>query len=162
MQNMKNKKIEDELEINEVENKEVETSQIDYKDKYVRLLAEFTNFTKQKEEEIKGIVKFANKNILLKIIDIIDDIEAGLLQENTSEETKTILNINKNKLSQILVFESVEEIKINKGDTFDANTSEVIQTVEDSQNSGKIVEVLRKGYTMSDRVLRTAKVIVGK
>jgi molecular chaperone GrpE len=137
-------------------------NEIDYKDKYVRLLAEFSNFSRQKEDEIKSIVKFANKNILLKIIDVIDDIDAGLQESNTTEETKSILNMVKTKLSQILLFEGVEEIKINKGDDFDATNSEVIQTIDDKENSGKIVEVLRKGYIMSDKVLRTAKVIVGK
>lgn len=166
MKNDKSKKdhsIEEESLNNEiVDSAETATPEIDYKDKYTRLLAEYTNFVKQKEAEMSSMAKFANKSLLTKILDIVDDIEAGLLQESLNEETKSILNILKIKTLQILAMEGVLEIELNSGDSFDSEKCEVIQTVEDEKNSGKIVQVLRKGYTLSDRILRTAKVVVGK
>lgn len=135
---------------------------VDYKDKYIRLLAEYTNFANQKDAELKSMAQFSNKNLLIKILDIVDDIEAGLVQESVSEETKSILEILKIKVLQILAMEGVLEIELSSGDSFDSEKCEVVQAIEDQKNSGKIVQVLRKGYTLSDRILRTAKVIVGK
>lgn len=146
----------------EIENRAFQQEEIDYKDKYVRLLSEYTNFAKQKETELSSMAKFANKSLLLKIIDILDDIEISLIQESASEETKSILNILKIKLSQILTFEGVLEIEIKIGDSFNPENCEVVTAIEDKENSGKLIQILRKGYTISDRVLRTAKVIVGK
>jgi molecular chaperone GrpE len=136
--------------------------QVDYKDKYIRLLAEYTNFANQKEAEISAMAKFANKNLITKILDIIDDIEAGLNQEQVNEETKSILKILKIKIMQILAMESVLEIELSPGDPFDPEKCEAVKITEDKNFSGKIVQVLRKGYTISDKVLRTAKVIAGK
>lgn len=143
-------------------NKEEKNQEIDYKDKYVRLLAEYTNFAKQKEIEMQNTAKFGNKNILLKILDILDDIDSGLKQEMVSEETKNILNILKIKIQQLLAYEGVLEMEIKVGDVFNPENCEVVNTVEDKEMSGKIIEVLRNGYTISDNVLRTAKVVVGK
>ena len=143
-------------------NKEEKNQEIDYKDKYVRLLAEYTNFAKQKEIEMQNTAKFGNKNILLKILDILDDIDSGLKQEMVSEETKNILNILKIKIQQLLAYEGVLEMEIKLGDVFNPENCEVVNTVEDKEMSGKIIEVLRNGYTISDNVLRTAKVVVGK
>lgn len=141
---------------------ESKNEEIDYKDKFTRLLAEYSNFAKQKEAELQSTAKFANKNLLLKIIDILDDIETGLIQEQVSEETKGILNILKIKILQILAMEGVLEIELKEGDDFDPSKCEVVTTVEDKGKSGKLIQILRRGYTISDKVLRTAKVIVGK
>lgn len=144
------------------ENQKDEKTQIDFEEKYLRLLAEYANFAKQKEIELQNVAKFANKNILIKVLDILDDIDSGLNQEMVSEETRNILNILKIKIQQILAYEGVFEIELKSGDKYDPEKCEVVDTVENNEMSGKIVKVLRKGYLISDRVLRTAKVIVGK
>ncbi len=139
-----------------------EPKQDDYKDKYVRLLSEFANYQKQKEAESKSIVKFANSNLILKFLDILDDIENGLMQDETSEETRNILEMLKSKMLHTLSLEGVEPIKLERGDDYDSSKAEVVTTIDDEENKGRISQVIRKGYTYTDRVLRTAKVIVGK
>ena len=89
------KETQNEVEENNLESQAQESNEPDFKDKYARLLAEFTNFQRQKDEEIKSMAKFGNSNLLSKVIDILDDIEMGLVQENISEETKNILEILK-------------------------------------------------------------------
>lgn len=149
-------------EVIKEENTSNSVSEPDFKDKYTRLLAEFTNYQKQKEQEVRSMAAFGNSKLLTKILDIVDDIEMGLSQDTVSEETKSILNLLKEKLSHLLNFEGVKEIDLKPGDSFDANQSEAIHAVEDEKNSGKIIQVARKGYMLADRVLRTAKVVVGK
>jgi molecular chaperone GrpE len=153
---------------NENMNEEISVDQpvvdqsLEFKDKYMRLLAEFSNYQKQKEEETKSVVKFGNSNLLIKIVDILDDIEMGLMQENLNEETKNILEILKSKMTHLLSLEGVSEIEIKVGDDYDPSKCEVITTTPDEKNKGKVSQIARKGYMISDRVLRTAKVIVGK
>jgi molecular chaperone GrpE len=62
----------------------------------------------------------------------------------------------------ILTLEGVTELSLESGSDFDSNTAEVLTTIEDEANKGKVSHVVRKGYTIGERVLRTAKVIVGK
>jgi molecular chaperone GrpE len=138
------------------------SAQVDYKEKYLRLLSEFTQYQRQKEEEVKAMAVYGNKSLLLKMIDLLDDMEMGLMQEGLSEETKSLLEMLKSKFENTLNVEGVKEISIKSGDQYDAQKCEVISAVEDENNKGKIIHVVRKGYMLSDRVLRTAKVIVGK
>lgn len=143
------------------ENKAQEQA-IDYKEKYTRLLAEYSNAMRQKEVELKSMAQFGNKNLLLKVLDIVDDVEMGLAQENISDETKGILEILHTKLLHVLTIEGVVVINLEEGSAYDAETCEVISTFDDAENKGKIVAIARKGYKLKDRVLRTAKVVVAK
>lgn len=141
---------------------EVKTTEPDFQQKYLRLLAEFSNYQKQKEEELRSMAVFSNKSLLLKMIDLLDDMEMGLIQVDLSEDTKNLLEMLKQKFEHTLKVEGVTGIDINPGDAYDPQKCEVIAAVEDENNKAKIVQVIRKGYALSDRVLRTAKVIVGK
>jgi molecular chaperone GrpE len=136
--------------------------EIDYKDRYMRLLAEYTNAMKQKEEELKSMAKFGNRNLLIKVLDVVDDIEIGLTQENLNEETKGILQILQAKVQHLLSLEGVAEMEISAGANYDSSHHEVLGTVPHEEHKGKIAHIARKGYVMGDRVLRTAKVLVGK
>jgi molecular chaperone GrpE len=165
---------EQEVETKEIENsteidssaqaavKEEKPAEIDYKDKYIRLLSEFTQYQKQKEEEVKSMAVYGNKSLLLKMIDLLDDMESGLMQEGLGEETKSLLEMLKSKFENTMQIEGVKEIPVKVGDSYNPQTCEVLSAVEDDQNKGKVIHIARKGYLLSDRVLRTAKVIVGK
>jgi molecular chaperone GrpE len=159
-----NTKDNDVLNENSMESDNVSVSEenAEFKEKYLRLLAEFTNYQRQKEAELKSMAQFGNSNLIIKFLDIIDDIDMGLIQENLAEDTKNILEILSSKMQHLLSLEGVKEIEVNIGGEYNSNTCEVITTQEDEKNKGKIVQIIRKGYTISDRVLRTAKVIVGK
>jgi molecular chaperone GrpE len=154
---------------NHIDEKELETTEqvsepvsIDYKEKYIRLLAEFTNYQKLKEDEVRAMAVYGNKSLLLKMIDLLDDIEVGLQQDHLGEETKDLLQMLKEKFDNTLKIEGVTEVSIKQGADYDPQKCEVITTIDDPENKGKIVQVVRKGYMISDRVLRSAKVVVGK
>ncbi|MCX8034757.1 MAG: nucleotide exchange factor GrpE [Candidatus Dojkabacteria bacterium] len=136
----------------------------DYKDKYIRLQAEFANFARQKEQEVLSATKFAKNNILLRVLEVIDDIEAYLAQENINEEVKNILNILLAKLNLLITLEGVTVVEINPGDDFDYTIAEVVDTTpsQDDSQKGKVAYVIKKCYKIYDKVLRTAKIIVFK
>lgn len=134
---------------------------IDYKDKYLRLLAEYTNFTRLKEEEIKNLSFLANKNILLMIMDILDDLELFMKQE-LSKETKDLVDFINSKLLHILELQGIRKLDIKIGDKYNPETCEVVHTIENPEMKDKIIDIVRNGYSLKDTVIRIAKVVVGK
>lgn len=141
---------------------ESKQSEVNYQDKYTRLLAEFANYQRQAKQELESMAKFGNSNLLLKLLDILDDIENGLAQVEISDELKNFLTIIQSKVLHLLSLEGVIEIELERGDDFDSTLAEVLSIEDNFEMENKIIRVLRKGYKIRDRVLRTAKVIVGK
>lgn len=135
-----------------------------YKDKYARLLAEYVNYVRIKEEEIKKSFKSANKSIILKLLDVLDALDMALEQESISE-AKEILEIVHGKIKQILEYEGVVQIGVEEGNEFNPNFSEVVATVEvdSAEENGKVIKVVSKGYKFADgEIVRMARVVVGK
>lgn len=134
---------------------------INYKDKYLRLLAEYTNFTRLKEEEIKNLSFLANKNMLLMIMDILDDLEL-FMKQDLSKETKDLVDFINSKLLHILDLQGIRKLDIKIGDEYNPDTCEVVHTVENPEMKDKIIDIVRNGYSLKDTIIRIAKVIVGK
>ena len=125
------------------------------KNQLKRALADYSNLQKRFEEEKKFIVLYANATLLLKLVGVFDSLEqAGKHLENEG------LNLSIRKFRETLESEAIREIS-SEGKKFDPNFHEAIDVVEGKED-GKIVEVLQKGYTLNDKVLRPAKVKVSK
>lgn len=127
----------------------------DIKNQLKRALADYSNLQKRFGEEKKYIVAYANATLLLKLVGVLDFLEeAGKHLENEG------LDLSIKKFKEALEFEAIREIG-SEGKKFDPNFHEAIDVVEGKED-GKIVEVLQKGYTLNDKVLRPAKVKVSK
>ena len=125
------------------------------KNQLKRALADYSNLQKRFEEEKKYIVQYANATLLLKLVGVFDSLEqAGKHLENEG------LNLSIRKFKETLESEAIREIS-SEGKEFDPNFHEAVDVVEGKED-GKIVEVLQKGYTLNDKVLRPAKVKVSK
>ena len=125
------------------------------KNQLKRALADYSNLQRRFDEEKKYIVQYANATLLLKLIGVFDSLEqAGKHLENEG------LNLSIRKFKETLESEAIREIS-SEGKKFDPNFHEAIDVVEGKED-GRIVEVLQKGYTLNDKVLRPAKVKVGK
>jgi len=142
-----------EEKIKELENLKKELE--DYKNKYLRALADYQNLEKRVIEEKELIVKTANKNLILKLLPFLDALDKAEVFVKDQG-----LKIVKENLIKVLKEIGVEEIDVlNK--PFDPMTSEAIDIVAfDKDNI--VVEVLRKGYKFQDKILRVAQVKVGK
>ena len=127
--------------------------------------AGFLNYKKEEMERIGELIKYANEELILKILPILDnfDIAEKKIPDNLKQEEnfKGILQIK----TQILDFfksQGVEEIKA-VGEKFDPNFHEVIEEIEvKDKKSGIIVDEVRKGYMMAGRVIRPARVKISK
>ncbi|MBD3246060.1 MAG: nucleotide exchange factor GrpE [Candidatus Omnitrophica bacterium] len=134
-------------------------------DKYVRLAAEFDNARKRWDRERREIIKFANFSLLQELLVIMDETEQALkiVREHKGDpETVRGIEILKNNLEAILKRKEVKAMDP-KDQPFDPHAHEIVATRESDEVDDEpvVLEAVQKGYFLEDKVLRTAKVIVG-
>jgi len=139
----------------------------EYWDRLLRQAAEFDNFKKRAARERLDAIKYANQALLDKIVPVLDHFEAALAaagsaQENTLESFKTGMAMIQNQLKAVLVESGLEEIDaVNK--PFDPNFHEAVSQMESAEvPEGHVLQQLRKGYKIKERLLRPATVVVAK
>lgn len=150
----------------ETELEKVKAELEDSKDKYMRLVAEFDNFKRRNARERIELMQTAGKEIITELLDVLDDCDRAEQQFENSEDA------NANKEGVLLVFNKLRNKLQSKGlkametikTEFDADLHEAITEIpapsEDLQ--GKIIDEVMKGYTLNDKIIRHAKVVVGK
>lgn len=122
-------------------------------DKYLRLASEYENYKRRTTKEKEEYFKNANQKLLLDILPTLDNFErAGDLEEGVL----LIYTNLKNTLSR----NGVKEIEA-KGLVFNPDTMEAITQIPMDGMSGKVVDVVEKGYEISGKILRFSKVVVG-
>lgn len=123
-------------------------------DKWKRALADYQNLEKRFEQEKKEFVKFSNAALLDKLLGVLDDLERA---EKHFKDKGLTLAID--QFRAVLKAEGVEEIKV-LNQKFDPNLMDCVDVVVGENNM--VMEVLQKGYLLNSKVLRPAKVNVGK
>lgn len=129
-----------------------------------RSKADFINHKKEEIERIGDIMKYAEEEMVLKMIPILDNF--NLVENNLSKEEKENSNIKgilqiKYQIQELLKNSGVEEINTNE-EKFNPNFHEAVETVESEKESGIILEELQKGYLMNGKLIRPSKVKVAK
>lgn len=138
----------------EAKMKKLEEKVDELENNWKRAMADYINFKKRTEEEKSAIIDFANAVLLGRFLLILDNLE--MLDNHINDESlKLILK----DFKQILTDEGVNEIEA-LGKEFNPEQMDAIETVEGEKN--KVVEVTQKGYTIKDKLLRPARVKVGK
>lgn len=138
----------------------------EWAEKYLSLTADFQNYKKRVTQERTDWAQDAQKSVLFDVLTIIDNFERALEQEKKREETAHIawlagFEMIYQSLEKLLSKFGVQEIK--DFSVFNPKYHEALVQVEsDKHQSGDIVQVLQKGYTMHDKVIRPAIVSVAK
>jgi len=134
-----------------------------YKDQLLRKVADFDNFKKRMEVESASIFKYAKADIIQELLPVIDDFERSLKLAKDRRESEAFtkgVELIYQKLSKFLQTQGVKEIE-SLGKEFDVHFHDALLQVPRSDVPPHVViEVVDKGYTLDDRVLRHAKVIV--
>ena len=125
------------------------------KNKYLRALADYQNLEKRVGEERFELMKMANKNLLVRILPFLDNLEKAEVFVRDPG-----LKISKEHFLQILKETGLEEINILNKD-FDPVLAEAVDMIPGKEDN-KVVEVLRKGYKFEDKIIRVAQVKVSK
>ena len=132
------------------------------KDKNLRLFAEFENFRKRNARERIELFSTANKDIMTDLIPVLDNFERSITANNYSEEDGTVLIYN--QLKTELEKKGLKEMENPTGKELDTEFHEAITNIpaptEDMK--GKVIDTVEKGYLLGDKVIRYAKVVVGK
>ncbi|HZV70058.1 MAG TPA: nucleotide exchange factor GrpE [Saprospiraceae bacterium] len=135
------------------------------KEKNLRLLAEFENYKKRTVRERLELLSSASKDLILSLLPVLDDFERAIKHANESAD-ETIsegIRLVYNRLNNILQSEGLKAME-GKGETFDPELHEAIAEVPapDESLQGKVLDVIEKGYMLNDKIIRHAKVVVGK
>ncbi|WP_316835316.1 nucleotide exchange factor GrpE [Pedobacter nutrimenti] len=134
-------------------------------DKYLRLFAEFDNFKRRTQKERVELLQTAGKDVVISLLPVLDDFDrANKAMENASDvaAVREGVQLVHSKLKSILAQKGLKEMEsINT--PFDTDNHEAITKIPapNEEMKGKVIDELEKGYTLNDKVIRFAKVVVG-
>ncbi|MHA1924460.1 MAG: nucleotide exchange factor GrpE [Candidatus Thorarchaeota archaeon] len=148
---------EDDIEVAEVRSKELF-------DRFQRLQAEFDNYRKRMESRFSDAAQFASEGILLKVLDVYDNLERALEVDFAKDPkaAKEGVGAIEKQVRNLLEREGVKP-KESKGMPFDPYYQHAVGTENDTEKpDGIIVDVFQKGYMIKEKVLRPALVVVNR
>src|SRR5690606_19992096 len=135
------------------------------KDRYLRLFAEFENYKKRTSRERIEMFKTAGEDVIISLLPVLDDFERALkeIEKIGDDHFKGVELIN-NKLRETLRSKGLEMMEVKQGDTFDSEAHEAITQIPapDKKLKGKIIDVVEKGYTLGEKIIRYPKVVIGQ
>ena len=152
------KKVENQIDDLKAELKEEE-------DKYLRLFAEFENYKKRTTKERIELYKTAGQEVIGSLLPVLDDFSRAIKESKKMKNSEDFVGLELifNKFNDILKTNGLLDLEVNKGDSFDSELHEAISQIKtDKKNSGKIIDIIEKGYKMGDKIIRFPKVVVGQ
>ena len=141
------------------------TEEIDWKDRYIRLQAEFDNFRKRTLREKRALIESGGSDVWKAILPVLDDMERAIAASEKSEDIAALREGEKliyNKFVDIMRQKGV--VAIEALDTeFNPDLHEAVaRFAAGEEKSGKVIDVVQRGYKQGEQVLRYAKVVVGE
>lgn len=137
------------------------------KEKYLRMFADFDNAKRRHAREKQEWFSTAGKDVILDILPVVDDFERAMQMETSEANSEEKLEsegvqLIYQKLSGVIKKRGIEAIEA-YGMPFDDALHEALTEIPaDPEMKGKVVDVVEKGYTMNGKLIRHAKVVVGK
>lgn len=160
-ENPETEELKEEISENEVLREEINKE----RDRFVRLVAEFENYKRRTNKEKIEMYATAGREVIESLLPIFDDFERALAEIERSEEKEHFQGVELiyNKLTETLKKQGLEVMPVKEGDRFDADLHEAVTQIPAPKKKlkGKIVDVIQKGYTLGDRIIRYPKVVTG-
>ena len=150
----------------ENETEKIQAELDEQKDKYIRLFAEFDNYKRRSAKERIELIQTAGKEVITSLLDVLDDSERAEKQLQTSndlEQIKKGIELVFGKLRSTLQAKGLKAMEsINT--SFDVEKHEAITEIPAPAETlkDKVVDEVQKGYYLNDKIIRFAKVVVGK
>jgi molecular chaperone GrpE len=158
----------DDVELEEVNGEEIEKLRAEVaelKDKHLRMVAEFDNFRRRTAKERLELVQTAGKDTIQSLLVVLDDMDRAAKQlENTKDNlVKEGVSLVFNKLRATLQQKGLKTMEA-KNEEFNPDLHEAITEIPapTEEMKGKIIDVVEAGYYLNDKLIRHAKVVVGK
>ena len=144
---------------------EAQSALSELKEKHLRLLAEFDNYKKRTSRERYELMSTASKTVILSLLPVLDDFERALKSSETFQDDSFSEGVRMiySRLLSVLQSQGLKAME-STGETFDADLHEAItdMPIDDPSKKGKIIDTIEKGYLLNDKIIRHAKVVVGK
>lgn len=155
------KKEKQKKEIDELKQKVAEAN-----DKYMRLYAEFDNYRKRTLKERIDLIKTAGAEVIQSMLPVLDDFSRAIKQLETLKESDAALNgvrLINHKMMAALESKGLKAMKA-VGETFNPEFHDAITEVQvtDESSIGKVMDEIECGYFLNEKIIRHAKVVVGK
>ncbi len=136
------------------------------KDKYLRQVAEFDNFRKRTAKERLDLIQTAGKDVVVSLLEVLDDCDRAEKQLQSSTDLTQIkegIQLVFQKLRNTMQAKGVKAMET-VGTEFNADIHEAITEIPapTEEMKGKVIDQVEKGYYMNDKIIRFAKVVVGK
>lgn len=136
----------------------------DWRDKYMRLSAEFDNYRKRTLREKMDLIATGGEDVIKSLLPVLDDMDRALAAVSTATDIDAIrmgVELIALKLRDTMKSRGVNEIEA-LGAELDTDFHEAVARFPKEGESGKIIDVVQKGYKFKDKVIRHAKVVVGE
>ena len=134
----------------------------EWKDKYLRSMAEFENFRRRSTQEKTDWIKRSTEKLALEVCDVLDNFERALMQMEPEHEAdkfvKGVLMIEQ-QLRSVLLREGVKKIEA-LGQEFDPSLHDALAHIPSEYDENTVAAIIQNGYTMNDKVIRPARVAV--
>ena len=141
------------------------SEEIDWRDKYIRLQAEFDNFRKRTLREKMALIESGGSDVWKAVLPVLDDMERAIAASEKSEDITALREGEKliyNKFVDIMRQKGVVEIEA-KDVEFNPDLHEAVARFAAGEDkSGKVIDVVQRGYKQGEQVLRYTKVVVGE
>lgn len=145
--------------------KAVEEAVAEWKDRFLRLQAEFDNYRKRTLKEKMDLVQTGGRDVLLAMLPVRDDVQRAMTAMEKSDDVEALrsgVRLISQKFTEALRQKGVTEMEL-KEKEFDADIAEAVaKFAAGEQMKGKVIDVVQTGYMLGDKVLRFAKVVVGE
>jgi molecular chaperone GrpE len=157
----------DNEQVNQQEPVQVKEENKDWKDSYLRLVAEFDNYKKRTTKERIELFGSANKELMSVLLPVLDDFERAF--KNASEvfqatEDYKGFKLIHHKMADLMGHKGLKAMESTIGKGFDVETMEAITNIPapTEELKGKVIDEVERGYELNGKILRYAKVVVGE
>jgi molecular chaperone GrpE len=156
----------DPLDSNDDESEKLKAEVAEHKDKYLRLFAEFDNYKRRNAKERIELIQTAGKEVITSLLDVLDDCDRAEKQLQATEDISQVkegVQLVFNKLRSTLQSKGLKAMESIKTE-FDVEKHEAITEIPAPTKDlkGKVIDEVTKGYYLNDKIIRFAKVVVGK
>jgi len=156
----------EETPVEEVPEVTVESVTRDWTDKYTRLAAEFDNYRKRVAKEKQDLMLNAGQDLMKALLEVVDDYDRASEQLEKSENVAALkegVGLIFNKMVHTFKSKGLAEME-STGKEFNADLHEAIAEIPapTPEMAGKVIDTVQKGYFLNDKIIRHAKVVVGK
>jgi molecular chaperone GrpE len=150
-------------ELSELDKAKVDGAE--WKEKYVRLYAEFDNYKRRTSKERVELLKTANEDLMVSLVPVIDDFDRAMKNIPVTEENKSLregVELIYHKFNKTLQQKGLTPMNA-QGEAFNSDLHEAITQIPASTEElkGKVVDEVEKGYYLGEKVIRFAKVVIG-